>query len=443
MLVAELSYDIEVTRAASTPDTVFKWSSGITSGDTVTFAYDATTPHISAIAPDPAAVISYASGTAAEVDVASDTGILNVKSITSSPVTITASYPATSRYAAGSITYLVAVTAIASDLAWVDHALNDGAAVMYMGQTLDAEATSTQGGAITYETAPTGVVTISTAGLITTVATGTTTITARQAASGNYAETTVILNLEVKAPASVTLAWSDSDAIAGTVSRTFDVGSFLSTLTVTPQVAGVLSYAGNSGIVAVDAVTGQVNFTGTGLGTVTITGTFTPSDPAYAVTTLTYDLTITEGTGNSFEAIADKRVMGGEVFTARGIGGYGGTITYTSDNGTYAAVDVNGTVTTVNDTAGVQIANITLTESKQNYEDLTLTYKVTVIPSVQITGITATLNMYEAIESYEALAVPAYMDGYITWTVAGLNARDFSTTVEGSNLRIKLPPKGV
>ena len=376
-----LSYDIEVTRAASTPDTVFKWSSGITSGDTVTFAYDATAPHISAIAPDPEAVISYASNTTAEVDVAPTTGILDVKSITSSPVTITASYPATSKYAAGSITYKVTVTPIASNLAWDDSALISGERTLAYGEALTVTATGdNSGGGVTY-TATGGAATIvSTTGVITTVAIGTSTITATQAADGNHALTTVAFELTVTA-ASVSLTWDEAGAISGVVGTTFDAAGYQAQVS-SDGVAGTTAYtvdpSSTAGIVTVASDTGIVTFDKAGQ--VRIIATFTPNDNVYAESTTGYDLVIGRGQGLPLAAGNDREesyaVNGTFTQTAQGVNP-GATVTYQTTDDTVATVVAGTGVVTI---VGVGVTRIIVTEAPTDqYKRDQSSYQLTVV----------------------------------------------------------------
>ena len=425
-----LSYNIDVAPATSTADTVFKWSSGVVNGGGVNFAFDATVPHISAIAPDPAAVITYVSSLAAEVDVSPTTGALTVNSITTAPVTITASYPATSKYAAGTLTYTVTVTPVISDVAWVDHSLSTGAAILYTGQTLDASATASEGGAITYSSDATGIATInSTTGLVSAVAVGTATITASQAASGNYAATTLTFSLEVKAPAAVTLTWSDADAVAGSVSKTFDVGSFVSVVTPTEPVAGSVAYtvSGGNPAVTVSLLSGLVTFVS--VATVDIIATFTPNDPAYAVTTAQYSLTITQGTGIPVSAGSDRSVTTGTVFVQAATGGNGGVITYAvsaePDGSTIAQVTNQSTGEI--EALAEGITTITVTEAATtNYAGSSDSYTLTITQApMVITGTSGTeVVLKGATERFEALLTANRET--VAWELVGQDASSFT-----------------
>ena len=357
---ADLTYLVDVTPGPySAPSTLFRWSTGIASGDSVSISYGETPPQITAIAVNPSAVISYTSNSPA-VDV-SDTGVLSVGSITTTPVTITASVPAFSIYPGMSITYLLTVNAADSNLSWDNVMPFGGTRTLAYGESPAVTASgSDSAGAITYSA--TGAVSItSDTGVITTESIGAATITATQAAAGNFAETTVTSTVTVVA-APVELLWSEADAISGTVSTSFDAASYQSTVTA-GGVPGVTTYsvdpASAQDVVTVDNDSGLVTFNKAGQ--VGIIATFTPDEQTHAISTTGYNLIIGKGDGLLLFAGNDRKenyAPNGKFTQAAQNVDPGTVITYQSTDDKVATVAEDGEVTI----KGVGTARIVVTE---------------------------------------------------------------------------------
>ena len=357
---AELSYNVEATTFYIPPGTLFRWSTGIASGDSMSINYGETPPQITAIAGNPSAVISYSSDNAA-VDV-SNTGALTVNSITTAPVTITASVPVFSIYPSMSITYLLTVNAADSNLSWDNVMPFGGTRTLAYGESPAVTASgSDSAGAITYSA--TGAVSItSDTGVITTESIGAATITATQAAAGNFAETTVTSTVTVVA-APVELLWSEADAISGTVSTSFDAASYRSTVTAGGGVPGVTTYSVDpvsaQDVVTVDNDSGLVTFNKAGQ--VGIIATFTPDEQTHAISTTGYNLIIGKGDGLLLFAGNDRKenyAPNGKFTQAAQNVDPGTVITYQSTDDKVATVAEDGEVTI----KGVGTVRIVVTE---------------------------------------------------------------------------------
>ena len=446
-----INYTLQVNKGQIVPDVTLKWSQNVQHNGDVTLSFStknsaAVTEGFTASSVDPAATVTYRSSDGNVVDVDRSTGKLTIKSITTSPVTITATQAETDNYEQGSIVYYLSITPAAPALQWNNQDLRNRSAtgsfhLIYQGDALDASAsTSLSQGMIYYASINPDVATIDEDGTVTAKTAGTTVITAIQEAWGNFKRASLSFDLEVALKSAVPLVWNTAEANSGLIQTNFDAGSFISVVTpVDPKIQGSATYSidpADSDVAEISLLSGNVIFKKAG--TVKVIATYTPIDPHYAVTTANYDIEITKGTGQPLIAGSDRMISVGRSFTQVAEGGNTGNVTYTSSNINIATVDpATGEVTGI--APGQAVIRATEPATEQ-YERNTDTYNLLVMRTMAITGLRDT-QVTEVVQRYVANIGVVNAIGDVTWSYSGNNNLLFRKVASGNSLTLVLPQK--
>ncbi len=244
--------------------------------------------------------------------------------------------------------------------------------------------TTNSPGAITYSSDNTSVATVNSAGLVTIVGPGSTTITANQVAGGVYSATSANYTVNVS-----TIAPTVSFGSAVTV----NVGSSAFTRTLTTNSAGAISYSSsNTGVATVNA-SGLVTIISAGVATITANqvanGNYSATSANYSVNVSTIAPTV------SFGSTVTGHV-GDAAFTRTLTTNSAGMVTYTSSNTSVATVSLTtGQVTILGAGSAVitasQVANGNYSATSANY---TVNASVAIIaPTVSFgSGVSATVG---------------------------------------------------
>lgn len=241
--------------------------------------------------------------------------------------------------------------------------------------TKTATATDGAGDATVYESGNTGVATVDNSGVVTPIATGTTTITATRPETEDYKKATASYTLTVTKGTQSALTWKNEIPTDLTWTDIFEN-------TVTGgSGTGAVTYSSSDDYVAeVDANTGILTLKKPG--TVTITATKSGGN-FYEDVTAQYTLTINKAKQAPL-VFADKSpnvIFVGDVYSNIATGGStGGTITYSSLSTATATIDSNGNVTAKQE--GNSIITATLT-GNDYYENVSATYMITIKPATQ------------------------------------------------------------
>ena len=223
--------------------------------------------------------------------------------------------------------------------------------------------TSASAGAVTFSSSNTAVATIS-GTTVTIVGAGTATITATQAANGNYLAATTTTTLTV-AKGTPTIS-----AMAA-ITKNYGDASFTIT-TPTSNATGAITLSSSNPAVA--TISGNT-ITIVGAGTATITASQV-TDANYNAGTVTTTLTVNKITPvlSNFNAIAKTTDSAPFTLTAPTSSGGTGTISYTSSN--TAVATISGTTVTI---VGVGTTTITATKAADsNYNSQTITLNLVV-----------------------------------------------------------------
>ena len=445
-----INYTLQVNKSQIIPDVTLKWSQNVKHNGNVTIPFSSKnsvmTEAFTALSISPTAVITYRSSDNNVVAVDRSTGRLDIKSITTSPVTITATQAETDNYERGSIIYNLSVAPASSALRWNNQDLRnctdaDSSHLMYQGDTLDASAISALSqGTIYYTSTDPAVAVIDKDGTVNAKATGTTMITAIQEAWGNFKRTSLRLELEVAFANPVSLIWDTAEANSGLLQTNFDAGSFVSIVTpVNPGIQGSATYSlepAVSDVAEISLLSGNVTFKKAG--TVKVVATYRPRDTQHTVTTASYDIEIEKGTGLPLIAGGDRMIAVGRSFTQPAKGGNTGNVVYTSDDVGIATVDAaTGEVTGVAPGRAVIRATEPATEQ---YKLNTDTYNILVMQTMAITGLKDT-PVEEVIQRYAASIGVVNAIGDVTWSYSGNNNISFRKVSSGNSLTLVLPQK--
>jgi uncharacterized protein YjbI with pentapeptide repeats len=264
--------------------------------------------------------------------------------------TITATQPATRNYESRSVSGSLVVSFIAPTIgALTAPTKNFGASAFDL-----TAPTSNSGGAFTYESSDAAVATVTSGGTVTVVGAGTTTITATQAASGNYATGAVTASLVVSAIA---------PTIGALTAPAKNFGASAFDLTApTSNSDGAITYT--SSVPAVATVTSGGTVTVVGAGTTTITAS-QASTTNYTSGAVTASLVVSAIAPTIGALTAPAKNFGASAFDLTApTSNSDGAFTYTSSDTAVATVTSGGTVTVV----GAGTTTITATQaSTTNY----------------------------------------------------------------------------
>jgi len=303
--------------------------------------------------------ITYSSN---DTRVASVDSVGLVSAVGAGTAIISATQAADTQYASATTSYTVNVILASQSIAFAQVGPLD----LPLAETLTNSASGSGSAAITYSSSDTGVATVDSAGLVTTVNVGSSTISATQAADNQYASATISYTLNV-----VLASQSISFAQTGPLDL-----PFAETLTNTATGgagSGATTYnSSDTGVATVDSA-GQV--TTVNVGTTTISAT-KAADTLYAATTSSYDVNVIQAEQSiAFAQIGPFNLLLGDFQTNAASGSGGGAITYSSDDTSVATVDSAGRVTTVD--LGTSIISATQAADTQ-YAAATGSYSVTV-----------------------------------------------------------------
>jgi len=269
--------------------------------------------------------------------------IVNINSV--GTTTITATQAATTNYTSGSVTASLVVSAIAPTIGTLTApAKNFGDASFNL-----TAPTSNSSGAFTYTSSNTAVATVTSGGMVTVVGAGSTTITAIQAASGNYASGSVTASLVVSAIAP-TIGTLTAPA------KNFGDASFNLTAP-TSNSSGAFSYTSSNTSVATVTSGGMVTVVGAGTTTITATQAATTN---YSGGSVTASLVVSPIAPTIGTLTAPAKNFGDASFNLTApTSNSSGAFTYTSSNTAVATVTSGGMVTVV----GTGTTTITATQA--------------------------------------------------------------------------------
>ncbi len=208
--------------------------------------------------------------------------------------TITATQDASGNYASKSVTGILDISPIAPDIsAWTIPDVSFGVTPF----SLTAPTSESNGRFVYSNSTNTNVATITSAGLVTVVGAGNTTITATQDASGNYASRSVTGTLVVSPIAPTLSAFTISNKNVNDISFNLTAP--------TSDSSGVFVYSSDASGVATVTSNGLVTIVG--VGTANITATQYPSlDGNYTIGSITTSLTVNPVLSN-FTVPSDKK----------------------------------------------------------------------------------------------------------------------------------------
>lgn len=262
-----------------------------------------------------------------------------------------------------------------------------------LGKTATIQATTSGDGAITYQSANTSIATVSTSGVVTPVATGTTTVTIRAAETTNYKAGTASIQVVVGGTTPV-IAVSDVSVVAGST-----VG-----LGATTTGDGALSYKCSNEAIAKVSASGIV--TGVSAGTATITVTSAKTTQFDAVSK---DVKVTVTRAKATITAADASVVVGSTVSLGAKTTSNGALGYKSSNESVAKVSSTGVVT------GVSYGTATITvTSAQTGQYETASKPVTVTVS-RATPTISVSNVSVAAGSTVSLGATTTSDGALSY----------------------------
>jgi uncharacterized protein YjdB len=298
----------------------------------------------------PTATVSY--GTAdPSIATVSTSGVVTALSLGTAIITVTATAPGNTTFAAATVTELVTVT-VAPAVASVQ--ITPGAATIMPGSiqqltttVRDSSGAELLGRSVTWSSSHSAVATVSATGLVTAVAVGTATITA---SSGGVLGTMTVTVLAL--PPSVTAVSVTPTVLSLPVGRT----SALSPVVTQPSgaPAASLTYGTTTPAVATVSAAGLVIAVGPGTATITVTAT-SAGNTGYSAASRTATVTVTVTdvpvatvsvapttasilTGATQQLVVTARDSAGQTLTGR-------PVSWATLNAAVATVSANGVVT--------------------------------------------------------------------------------------------------
>jgi hypothetical protein len=356
----------------------------------------------------------------------SDTSVATISGSTITIVgagntTITATQAPNGQYASATASVVLTVSSLTTPTL-SGFALSSNSVVLGSAAPTITAPTSESAGAITYASSNTSVATIS-GSTITIVGAGNTTITATQAADGQYASATASVVLTVSNLTTPTLsgfALSSNSVVLGSAAPTITAPTSAS--------AGAITYTSSDTNVA--TISGST-ITIVGAGNTTITAT-QAADGQYASATASVVLTVsnlTTPTLSGFALSSNSVVLGSAVPTITApISESAGAITYTSSNTSVATIS-GSTITIV----GAGNTTITATQAANGqYASATASVVLTVsTPPAQapvITSVKSAVSQIGVPFSY-TITVNNTATGYSTTTLPSGLTLDSNTGV--------------
>jgi hypothetical protein len=250
--------------------------------------------------------------------------------------------------------------------------------------------TSASSGAIIYSSATPSVATITSAGVITLVGTGTTVITATQMANGNYSRTTSTTTLTVTAAAPTLTGFGLSAASVA-------FGTTAPTITApTSASSGAITYSSATPSVATITSAGVITLVGTGTTVITATQAATGN---YGSATTTTTLTVTGATPtlSGFSLSSTSVAFGATAPTIIApTSASSGAITYSSGTLGTATITSSGVITLVGVGSTVitatQAANGNYASSSPTGTTLTVTPATPTLSGLSLSAASVALN---------------------------------------------------
>ena len=277
-----------------------------------------------------------------------------------------------------------------------------------LGKTATIQATTSGDGAITYQSANTSIATVSSSGVVTPVATGTTTVTIRAAETTNYKAGTASIQVVVGGTTPV-IAVSDVSVVAGS---TVDLGA-------TTTGDGSLSYKCSNEAIAKVSASGIV--TGVSAGTATITVTSAKTSQFDAVSK---DVKVTVTRAKATITAADASVVVGSTVNLGATTTGNGALSYKSSNESIAKVSSTGVVTGVS--YGTATVTVTSAQTGQ-YEAASKSVTVTVsraTPTISVSNVSvatgSTVSLGATTTSDGALSYRSSNDAVATVSSTGV-----------------------
>ena len=359
---------------------------------------------------------SYTSSNTAVATVTSGGGMVTIVRVGST--IITATQAASGNYTTGSVTALLVISTIAPTIASFSvPAKNFGNAAF----NLTAPASNSDG-AFTYTSSNTAVATVTSGGTVTIVGVGSTTITATQAASGNYTTGSVTASLVISAIAPTIGSFSVPAKIFGDASFNLTAPASNSN--------GAFTYTSSN--TAVATVTSGGTVTVVGVGSTTITATQAASGN-YTTGAVTASLVVSKATPVlSAFTVSSGRTYGASPFSALAYPSSnvndGGVITYSSTDSTVATIDSSSGMITLLKAGYVNF--IATQQATAFYNSVTKTSNTMtvyrqILPLTRSSPTSSTINKTYGDSYFNVVATNASNGGTITYetdnpSVAGI-----------------------
>ena len=277
-----------------------------------------------------------------------------------------------------------------------------------LGKTAAISATTSGDGAITYQSADSSIATVSSSGVVTPIATGTTTITIRAAETANYKAGSASVQVVVGGATPI-IAVSDVTVVAGS---TVDLGA-------TSTGDGALRYKCSNEAIAKVSASGVV--TGVSAGTATITVTSAKTDQFEEASK---DVKVTVNRAAPTITASDTSVLVGSTVNLNAVSTSNGALSYTSSNEGVAKVSSSGVVTGMS--AGTVTITVATTRTGQ-YEAASKPVKVTVSRATPTISVSAASV---ATGSTVSLRATTTGDGALSYT----SSNELIATVSSSGI---------
>ncbi len=319
-----------------------------------TVVFGATAPTIVAPTSQSAGAITYTSATTGTATI-STAGVISLAGV--GTTTFTATQAADGNYAQSTTTTVLTVTvqtASLSSLVLSSSTVIFGAAA----PTITGVPSSVSSGAITYTSSNTAVASINVStGVISLAGVGTTTLTATQAANGNYASNTTTTTLTVTATTSALSGFS-----LNTPSVAYGTSTMPTIIAPSSASSGAISYAvtgSTSTTPAVISSTGIISAIGS-VGTTTFTAT-QAANGNYAQSTTTTILTVTAITITSSVITGVTAPVSNAipVTTITAVAQYTGTVTWSSSPTRFGYDDAYTATITLTPAVGYTFTGVT------------------------------------------------------------------------------------
>ena len=272
--------------------------------------------------------VTYSSSNPSVAEVNSSTGEITL--VAAGTTTITASSAATDVYESATVSYTLTVHSEGSNLASADLSWPSASYTATMGEDFSSPSLSNPHGLdVNYASTDESVATISSAGTVTVLSAGVTTITATSEATSEYAAGSAYYTLTVSL-ADPLLSWSASSYTA-----TFGESNTYPTLTNTYGLE--VTYSTGSPSVATIDSNGEITLVGSG--TTSVKATY-EGDGTFAAATVYYTLKVNKGTAtlswspSSFSASLEES----NTFPTLSITPSGLSVTYSSSDASVATV---------------------------------------------------------------------------------------------------------